>query len=189
MIEHNTEKYIRSLLSQKKGIFFITGIRKCGKSEMVERYLNGFVNRIYFGTLPQLPEYNATIQRHVKRRGLGWKTLQTNGNLEVDIRNIYEVCEIFQSGACLIDGIGAWLYELTKLHNNLFEHSRWIAQSIVELAESYPEITFVIIDIPPWQYLKEGLPSLSQAILIFYGEIKTWATELHEIHLNKGFYE
>ena len=71
-------------------IIFFTGGSRSGKSKFAEEYIyeNQYMNKIYFATAIAFDkEMQDRIERHIKRRGNTWKTIEGYKNLVSLVKN------------------------------------------------------------------------------------------------------
>lgn len=108
--------------------------------------LNGWPNRLYVATLPTVSTHQATIDRHIVRRGGGWQLVSCTGLLQHDLTAIDRTLGALpQPRACLIDGLTNWLLMALELTADPIGSGATIAAGVTTLAERVAA-TWILID-------------------------------------------
>ena len=103
-------------------IIFFTGGSRSGKSKFAEEYIyeNQYMNKIYFATAIAFDkEMQDRIEKHIKRRGNTWKTIEGYKNLVSLVKNDIDNADVILFD-CVTNFDENKEYDFSKLLSNSF---------------------------------------------------------------------
>jgi Cobinamide kinase / cobinamide phosphate guanyltransferase len=162
------------------GACLITGARRCGKSEWVEREATKWSSRIYVGTVGHTEETASMILRHRERRGSGWVLVESGGDIAGDLAAVDRALDAScGEGTCVIDGLTSWIVRCSP-DSDVVGAAFSLGFHLADLI-SARRCAWRLVDVTPALLQLEGFPVHAAACRLLHRTLLTRVP-------NMGFY-
>ena len=133
----------------KGQVYLHLGPANSGKSSSVEQYLSNRNPKLYYGTL--LPSSNdrwEKIKIHRERRvGNAWFLLETTGDCEKDINDIFLFMEANEVPIhVMIDGVTSWCLSYDYSWDKAVCNARMIAEFLVNIVREQKSLSLHVLN-------------------------------------------
>lgn len=137
-------------------IKIVTGPRKNGKSERAEAEAAPLEHKLYLGTLTRTRGNQATIDKHISRRGTTWTTIEASGDFQLDLIRLDQgIANSGSDAGILIDGLTSWI-DLSAKGQDLIGTAEQLGRALADSIFRWPNISWWLVDVSQDQLEAEG---------------------------------